>query len=161
VIIAGENLFLPTSHPAPAAGYSLLMPLLTRDNLDELGRRTRRYRCGVETPPTTADELRAIPRPQGNRSVWLMVFGPAGSYRVLFAVGLEDYELRESISQNVKGVRTIEDQLRKALTDYPPERGHDLIVVPLPVGVDDKWAFAERTDEHARRCLAKVKRVFG
>jgi hypothetical protein len=66
----------------------------------------------------------------------------------------------EPISQKVKGVRTIEDQLRKALADYPPERGHDLIVVPLPVGVEDKWAFAERSDEHARRCLAKVKRVF-
>jgi hypothetical protein len=69
--------------------------------------------------------------------------------------------LREPISRKAKGVRTIEDQLRKALADYPPERGHDLIVVPLPLGVDDKWAFAEQTDELARRCLAKVRRVFG
>jgi hypothetical protein len=129
----GMETSLPTSHPAPSAGYSLLMPLLTRDNLDELGRRTRRYRCGVEAPPTNADELRAMLRPQGNRTVWLMVFGPAESYRVLFAVGLEDYELREPITQKIIGVRTIEDQLRTALADYPPERGHDRIVVPGPL----------------------------
>jgi hypothetical protein len=64
------------------------MPLLTHDNLEDLGRRTRRYRYGVESPPTTSDELQAMRRTQGNRSVWLMVFGPAESYRVKFAMGL-------------------------------------------------------------------------
>jgi hypothetical protein len=55
----------------------------------------------------------------------------------------------------------LETKLRKALADNPPERGHDLIVVPLPVGAANKWAFAEGTDELAHRCLAKVRRVFG
>jgi hypothetical protein len=90
-----------------------------------------------------------------------MVFGPAESYRVMFAMGLVNYELTESITRKIVGIRTIEDQLRSALADYPPEAGNDLVVVPLPLGAEDKWAFAERTDEHARRCLAKVRRVFG
>jgi hypothetical protein len=79
----------------------------------------------------------------------------------MFAMGLDDYEPRELIARKIVGVRTIENQLRRALADYPPEAGYDLVVVPLPLGADDKWAFAERTDKHARRCLAKLSRVFG
>src|SRR5205807_347638 len=100
-----------------------------------------------------------MPRKRDDRTVWLMVFGPAVSYRHLFAVGLEDYDLRESITRMIIGVRTIEEQLRDALAEYPPETGYDLVVVPLKAGLQDKWAFAMRTDADARRCLVKARAV--
>jgi hypothetical protein len=56
----------------------------------------------------------------------------------LFAIGLEDYELRELITRKIIGVPTIEDQLRSALTEYPPETGLDLVIVPRLAGEAEK-----------------------
>jgi hypothetical protein len=140
------------------------MPLLAPDTVADLTRRTRRYLYRVEQPPETADDLAAL-APIGGRMVCVLVFGasqpplPPGPFRPLFGKGLMDLPRRAPSGFAVEGVRPIEVQLADLLANYPPERGHRLVVVPMPPGVTDVWAYAAQTDADARRCWEQAERT--
>ena len=140
------------------------MPLLTPDTLADLARRTRRYLHGTDIPPATTSDFYDRVRPDDRRVV-VLVYGPAtppmppSPYRSLYAVGLMDVPKRADCGYQIVGVQTIEEHLAEVLRKQPPEEGYDLVVVPVPPGVSDVWAHAERTDADARRCAGMVAAV--